>query len=57
MFSKVVKAAKQIVSGIKYFLTIEGIENGGEKTFNSEILIKPWSKSGDKELLSFSPTQ
>ncbi|MBA0857655.1 hypothetical protein Goshw_015215 [Gossypium schwendimanii] len=56
-FSKVVKAEKQVVSGIKYILTIEGMENGEKKTFNSVVLIKPWSKSGDKELLSFSPTQ
>ncbi|MFQ6659986.1 hypothetical protein Gotur_028659 [Gossypium turneri] len=56
-FSQVVKAEKQIVSGIKYFLTIEGMENGKKKTFDSIVLIKPWSKSKDKKLLSFSPIQ
>ncbi|MBA0616253.1 hypothetical protein Godav_016315 [Gossypium davidsonii] len=56
-FSQVVRAEKQIVSGIKYFLTIEGMENGKKKTFDSIVLIKPWSKSKDKKLLSFSPIQ
>ncbi|MBA0651527.1 hypothetical protein Goklo_018843 [Gossypium klotzschianum] len=56
-FSQVVGAEKQIVSGIKYFLTIEGMENGKKKTFDSVVLIKPWSKSEDKELISFSPIQ
>ncbi|TYI66537.1 hypothetical protein E1A91_D09G230900v1 [Gossypium mustelinum] len=56
-FSQVVRAEKQIVSGIKYFLTIEGMENGKKNTFDSIVLIKPWSKSKDKKLLSFSPIQ
>ncbi|KAH1089537.1 hypothetical protein J1N35_016794 [Gossypium stocksii] len=56
-FSQVVGAEKQIVSGIKYFLTIEGMENGKSKMFDSVVLIKPWSKSEDKELISFSPIQ
>ncbi|TYH55496.1 hypothetical protein ES332_D09G239100v1 [Gossypium tomentosum] len=56
-FSQVVRAEKQIVSGIKYFLTIEGMENEKKKTFDSIVLIKPWSKSKDKKLLSFSPIQ
>ncbi|KAH1089536.1 hypothetical protein J1N35_016793 [Gossypium stocksii] len=56
-FSKVVGAEKQIVSGIKYFLNIEGMENGKSRVFDSVVLIKPWSKSEDKELISFSPIQ
>ncbi|KAK5804846.1 hypothetical protein PVK06_032497 [Gossypium arboreum] len=56
-FSQVVGAEKQIVSGIKYFLTVEGIENGKSRMFDSIVLIKPWSKSEDKQLISFSPIQ
>ncbi|KAK8709492.1 hypothetical protein V6N13_060507 [Hibiscus sabdariffa] len=50
-FSKVVQAAKKVDSGTKYFLRIDGSENGVKKSFNAEVLVKP---SNEKEMLSFS---
>ncbi|XVF28969.1 hypothetical protein REPUB_Repub15cG0079300 [Reevesia pubescens] len=54
VFSQVVEAQKQVVSGIKYFLKIEATQNGLTKTFQSVVVVKPWDQS--KELLTFSPS-
>ncbi|KAK8983695.1 hypothetical protein V6N11_009483 [Hibiscus sabdariffa] len=56
VFSQVVQASQQIVSGIKYFLKVEATENGEKKTFDAVVLIKPWTESQEKEMLSFSPS-
>ncbi|GMI64367.1 hypothetical protein HRI_000106000 [Hibiscus trionum] len=54
VFSQVVEAEKQVVSGIKYFLKINAMQGGLTKTFESVVLVKPWVKS--KDLLNFSPS-
>ncbi|KAK8703610.1 hypothetical protein V6N13_047260 [Hibiscus sabdariffa] len=54
VFSQVVEAEKQVVSGIKYFLKIKAMQGGLTKTFESVVLVKPWVKS--KDLLNFSPS-
>ncbi|XP_022722508.1 cysteine proteinase inhibitor B-like [Durio zibethinus] len=53
VFSQVVEAKKQVVSGIKYYLKIEAMQNGLSRTFESVVVVKPWVHS--RELLSFSP--
>ncbi|XP_022722329.1 cysteine proteinase inhibitor B-like [Durio zibethinus] len=53
VFSQVVEAQKQVVSGIKYYLKIEAMHNGLSRTFESVVVVKPWVHS--RELLSFSP--
>nr|GMD98818.1 cysteine proteinase inhibitor B-like [Ipomoea batatas] len=53
-FSEVVKAEKQVVNGIKYYLRISASTASGEaNTFDAVVVVKPWAKS--KELLSFAP--
>ncbi|MBA0648352.1 hypothetical protein Goklo_016096, partial [Gossypium klotzschianum] len=54
VFSRVLEAQKQVVSGIKYYLKIEAMENKLSKTFESVVVVKPWLHS--KELLHFSPS-
>ncbi|XVF65387.1 hypothetical protein PTKIN_Ptkin09bG0244500 [Pterospermum kingtungense] len=54
VFSQVVEAQKQVVSGIKYYLKIEAMQNGLTRTFESVVVVKPWLKS--KQLLNFSPS-
>ncbi|KAL4273706.1 hypothetical protein GQ457_13G028770 [Hibiscus cannabinus] len=54
VFSQVVEAEKQVVSGIKYYLKIKAMQGGLTKTFESVVLVKPWVKS--KDLLNFSPS-
>ncbi|KAK6914374.1 Cystatin domain [Dillenia turbinata] len=54
-FSAVVKAEKQVVSGIKYYLTIEATQKDGVlKSFDAVVVVKPWIKS--KQLLRFVPS-
>ena len=57
MFSEVVEAQRQVVSGIKYYLKIEAISsneiNGETKVFDSVVVVKAWLN--EKELLSFEP--
>ncbi|KAE8677604.1 Tetratricopeptide repeat (TPR)-like superfamily protein isoform 1 [Hibiscus syriacus] len=55
VFSQVVEAEKQVVSGIKYYLKIKAMQGGLTKTFESVVLVKPWAKS--KDLLNFSPSK
>ncbi|KAK6266116.1 hypothetical protein QUC31_016953 [Theobroma cacao] len=54
VFSQVVEAQKQVVSGIKYYLKIEAMQSGLTRTFESVVVVKPWEDS--KELLNFSPS-
>ncbi|XVE81212.1 hypothetical protein DITRI_Ditri15bG0044600 [Diplodiscus trichospermus] len=54
VFSEVVEAERQVVSGIKYYLKIEASQNGLTRTFESVVVVKPWLRS--KELLNFSPS-
>ncbi|XWS09259.1 hypothetical protein CRYUN_Cryun40dG0070400 [Craigia yunnanensis] len=54
VFSEVVEAQKQVVSGIKYYLKIEVKQNGLTRTYDSVVVVKPWVHS--KELLNFSPS-
>ncbi|GKV18047.1 hypothetical protein SLEP1_g28476 [Rubroshorea leprosula] len=53
VFSEVVEAQKQVVSGIKYHLRVEATQNGLSRVFDSVVVVKPWAHS--KELLNFSP--
>ncbi|XP_042463929.1 cysteine proteinase inhibitor 4-like [Zingiber officinale] len=56
VFSRVVAAQRQVVSGIKYFLRVEAGEEGrrqrGLRTFDAVVVVKPWL--GSRTLLSFS---
>ncbi|XWS13314.1 hypothetical protein CRYUN_Cryun36dG0026900 [Craigia yunnanensis] len=54
IFYQVVEAQKQVVSGIKYYLKIDAMQNGLTRTFESVVVVKPWLHS--KELLNFSPS-
>ncbi|CAK7348929.1 unnamed protein product [Dovyalis caffra] len=55
MFSEVVEAQKQVVSGLKYYLKIAATTQNGEKQmFDSEVVVRPWLRS--KELLAFEPS-
>ncbi|KAJ4723061.1 Cysteine proteinase inhibitor [Melia azedarach] len=55
-FSQVVAAKKQVVAGLKYYLTVETTSEKGEpEMFNSVVVIKPWVHS--KELLDFKPSR
>ncbi|CAK9139722.1 unnamed protein product [Ilex paraguariensis] len=55
VFSQVVKAEKQTVSGIKYYLKIVATaENGAAKTYDAVVVVKSWVHS--KELLTFEPS-
>lgn len=60
LFSKVVHAQSQVVSGIKYYLTVvvevQAGENEGEKVFEAVVVLKPWLHDY-KQLLSFKPSQ
>ncbi|KAL2530145.1 Cysteine proteinase inhibitor 2 [Forsythia ovata] len=55
MFSQVVEAEKQVVSGMKYYLKISATTYGGvPKVFDAVVVVKPWLDS--KELLNFAPS-
>ncbi|KAL2463403.1 Cysteine proteinase inhibitor 2 [Forsythia ovata] len=55
-FSQVVKAEKQVVSGIKYYLKISAATSGVgvPKIFDAVVVVKPWVHS--KELIKFAPS-
>ncbi|XP_044485338.1 cysteine proteinase inhibitor B [Mangifera indica] len=56
VFSEVIEAQKQVVSGFKYYLKIEATTRKGDtKVFDSVVVIKPWLHS--KELLNFAPSK
>ncbi|KAL3604798.1 hypothetical protein D5086_005657 [Populus alba] len=55
VFSEVVEAETQVVSGLKYYLKIEATTQSEEKLmFDSVLVVKPWLRS--KELLAFEPS-
>ncbi|KAK1389818.1 Cystatin domain-containing protein [Heracleum sosnowskyi] len=54
-FVKVVAAEKQVVAGIKYYLTIVAAKGGNKKTFDAEVVVQAWKKS--KQLTSFAPSR
>ncbi|XP_050236293.1 cysteine proteinase inhibitor B [Mercurialis annua] len=55
MFSEVVAAETQVVSGIKYYLKIEASDmNGLVKVFDSVVVVKAWVN--DKQLIAFEPS-
>ncbi|XP_028759748.1 cysteine proteinase inhibitor B [Neltuma alba] len=54
-FRLVVEAQSQVVAGIKYYLKILALQNGRERVFNSEVVVKPWLRS--KHLLHFAPSR
>ncbi|KAL8481038.1 hypothetical protein ACS0TY_026991 [Phlomoides rotata] len=56
VFSQVVEAQTQVVSGIKYYLKIAAARRGGAppNTFEAVVVVKPWMHS--KELLNFAPS-
>ncbi|XP_057950292.1 cysteine proteinase inhibitor 5-like [Malania oleifera] len=56
VFSEVVEAQTQVVSGIKYYLRIAATEVGVKKMFDAVVVEKPWVKSNSKELLDFAPS-
>ncbi|PWA62458.1 UDP-galactose transporter 6 [Artemisia annua] len=57
MFVKVVEVEKQVVSGMKYYLTIEAVNktSGEVKVFEAVVVVKAWLRK--KELVKFSPSQ
>ncbi|XP_031093359.1 cysteine proteinase inhibitor 2-like [Ipomoea triloba] len=53
VFTEVIKAEKQVVSGVKYYLTINVTTSDGQtKTFESEMWVKP---DETHEMLAFAP--
>ena len=56
MFVKVVEAEKQVVSGMKYYLTIEAVNktSGEVKVFEAVVVVKAWLRK--KELVKFAPS-
>nr|GMC91441.1 cysteine proteinase inhibitor B-like [Ipomoea batatas] len=54
VFTEVIKAEKQVVSGVKYYLTINVTTSDGQtKTFESEMWVKP---DETHEMLAFAPS-
>ncbi|XP_011084146.1 cysteine proteinase inhibitor B [Sesamum indicum] len=56
VFSQVVAAETQVISGIKYYLKISAVTRDGApaRTFDAVVVVKPWLHS--KELLNFAPS-
>ncbi|GAA0145195.1 hypothetical protein LIER_44069 [Lithospermum erythrorhizon] len=55
MFSRVVDAEEQVVSGIKYYLKIDVANpEGVPQIFDAIVVVKPWAKT--KEILTFNPS-
>ncbi|CAH9094945.1 unnamed protein product [Cuscuta epithymum] len=55
-FSEVVKAEKQVVAGMKYYLRITATTSAGAtKTFDAEVMVKP--RATEKKLLTFAPSK
>lgn len=58
VFSQVVGAETQVVSGIKYYLKISAATRGGgeaARTFEAVVVVKPWVHNS-KQLLNFAPS-
>ncbi|KAK1319079.1 Cysteine proteinase inhibitor 5 [Acorus calamus] len=54
-FVEVVAAQRQVVSGVKYYLTVVATEGSVSKRFQAVVVVKAWLKS--KELVSFDPME
>ncbi|KAF5179279.1 Cysteine proteinase inhibitor [Thalictrum thalictroides] len=54
VFSEVVEAKRQVVSGLKYLLKVVVEENEIADTFDAVVVVKPWMRS--KELVAFAPS-
>ncbi|GJN16934.1 hypothetical protein PR202_gb03963 [Eleusine coracana subsp. coracana] len=52
-FSRVVAAQRQVVSGLKYYLTVAAVEDEEERVFDAVVVVKPWLQS--RTLLKFAP--
>ncbi|KAK3166314.1 hypothetical protein QOZ80_1AG0044240 [Eleusine coracana subsp. coracana] len=54
-FSRVVAAQRQVVSGLKYYLTVAAVEEDEEeeRVFDAVVVVKPWLQS--RTLLKFAP--
>ncbi|KAF5199897.1 Cysteine proteinase inhibitor [Thalictrum thalictroides] len=52
-FVEVKEAQMQVVSGIKYYLKVNVIQNGMSKIFDAVVVVRPWDRS--KELVQFAP--
>ncbi|PIA27855.1 hypothetical protein AQUCO_07500041v1 [Aquilegia coerulea] len=54
VFSEVIEAKRQVVSGLKYLLKVAVEENEIADTFDAVVVVKPWIRS--KELVAFAPS-
>ncbi|KAI3996692.1 hypothetical protein MKX01_040992 [Papaver californicum] len=54
-FQEVVKAQKQVISGMKYFLKVSALEDGTPKLFDAVVVVKAWKKPSNY-LISFEPS-
>ncbi|KAI3926217.1 hypothetical protein MKW98_028353 [Papaver atlanticum] len=54
IFKQVVKAEKQVVSGIKYFLKVSLIWKGKPHLFDATVVVKAW-ETPSKSVVSFGP--
>ncbi|XP_031093370.1 cysteine proteinase inhibitor B-like [Ipomoea triloba] len=54
IFTEVIKAEKQVVAGVKYYLTIKATTSDGTaKTYDAEMWVKP--NETVHEMLAFAP--
>ncbi|CAO2831407.1 unnamed protein product [Amaranthus hypochondriacus] len=53
-FVEVIKAQRQVVAGLKYYLTVKAQEGDHTKVFDAVVVVKPWVQS--KKLLIFGPS-
>lgn len=57
VFSSVVDAEKQVVSGVKYYLKISATTSSGvPKIYDAIVVVQPWVHSKPRQLLNFSPS-
>ncbi|KAI3937764.1 hypothetical protein MKW92_030969 [Papaver armeniacum] len=54
IFKQVVKAEKQVVSGIKYFLKVSLIWKGKPHLFDATVVVKAW-ETPSRSVVSFGP--
>ncbi|XP_060172518.1 cysteine proteinase inhibitor-like [Lycium barbarum] len=43
-FVKVLSVKQQVVSGMMYYITLEAIDGGKKKTYETKIWVKEWEK-------------
>jgi len=55
LFSRVLKAQEQVVSGLLYYLRVETMDGGKTKLYAAKIWVKPWEKF--RQLQEFKPVQ